>query len=96
MIIKVGDYLITKENQLFRIIDVHTDSKCTYYDIKSMQAEEVASSSYEWGQDSVWLSRKMPKTIRSVPRNVLKHMGKVIPEEKITRSVKILYGKTLT
>ena len=94
MTIKAGDYLITKENQLFRIIDVHTDSRGTYYDIKSMRSEEISgnSSSYVYGQGPIWLSQEIPRTIRSVPRNVLRHMGKVIPEEKITKSLKILYG----
>jgi hypothetical protein len=34
---KVGDYLLTEEKQLFRIIDIFTDTTGTYYDIKSIK-----------------------------------------------------------
>lgn len=71
MEIKAGDYLITEEKQLFRIVDIHVDTKGIYYDIKNFNDAGL---------------------LRSIPRNVLKHMGKIIPEEKATKSIKILYG----
>lgn len=91
MEIKAGDYLLTKENQLFRIIDIHYDVKGTFYDIKTVRSVDN-SDTYNYGQHAVWLNTEMPKTIRSVPRNVLRHMGKIIPEEKVTKTLKILYG----
>jgi len=76
MEVKVGDYLLTKENQLFRIMDVYTDTTGTYYDIKSFKRRPTYEVS----------------TIKSVPRNYLRHLGSVIPEEKMTKAIKILYG----
>lgn len=86
MEIKIGDYLLTPEKELFRVVDQHVDGFGTYYDIKSLKTTEIVeiSSSYP--------HMYIPKTLRSVPKNVLKHMGKIIPEEKISKTLKILYG----
>ena len=74
--IRPGDWLLDRHKQLYRVIDVHTDTLGTYYDIKS-------SRSYEKGGFV---------TYKSVPRNYLRHAFKVIPEEKMTKMMKILYG----
>jgi hypothetical protein len=69
---KPGDYLLSKEKQLFRIVDMHVDTTGTYYDIRGL------------GQNKVYM--------KSIPRNRLRHLGKVILEEKMTKTMKILYG----
>ena len=75
MEIKAGDYLITNEKELYRIMEVHKTIGTVYYDIKSM----TGHSEYR-------------RNIFSIPRNVLRHMGKIIPEELTTKTLKILYG----
>jgi hypothetical protein len=82
---KAGDYLLTKEKQLFRIVDIHTDSTGTYYDIKSCRTENVKFCN---GDLLGWTTQY----IRGIPRNRFRHLGKVIPEDKITKTLKILYG----
>jgi hypothetical protein len=69
---KPGDYLLTKEKQLFRIVDMHIETSGTYYDIRG------------FGLNSMY--------IKSIPRNKLRHLGKIILEEKMTKTMKILYG----
>lgn len=80
MEIKAGDYLLSKENELFRIVDVYKDVTETYYDIKSLKVtknnDEILGVKY----------------VQGVPRNILRHMGTVIKEENVTKIHKILYG----
>lgn len=83
MKIKPGDFLLTKEKQLFRIVDVYTDTSGTYYDIKSYKAKLEID---EGGEPNYF------QYIRGIPRNRFRHLGKVISEEKVTKSMKILYG----
>ena len=78
MKVKAGDYLLTKEKQLFRVVDVHIDVLGTYYDIKSCRHEGLGDYPYNY--------------IRGIPRNRLRHLGEIIPEENITKILKILYG----
>ena len=68
---KPGDYLLTNEKQIFRIVDMHVDVTGTYYDIRG------------FGRNGAY--------IKSIPRNRLRHLGKVILEENITKIAKILY-----
>jgi hypothetical protein len=84
MTIKAGDYLLTKEKQLFRIVNVHTDTSGTYYDIKSYRSENFKFNNGDLG----WTTQY----IQGIPRNRFRHLGKVIPEDKITKTLKILYG----
>lgn len=93
MKIKVGDYLVTEENQLFRIIDMYTYYTDTYYDIKPVNLGNTNNSDNLNIQS--WYTAELARIIKAVPHNVLKHMGKVISEEK-AKTLKILYGKTLT
>lgn len=81
--IRAGDYFLTHEKQLFRIVDVYTDTSGTYYDLRSCSKPKPIMQ--EDG-DVDWA-----RNIRGVPRNEFRHMGKVIPEEKITKAMKILY-----
>ena len=39
MVIKAGDYLITKENHLFRIMEAHLSDLGDCYDIQSLKSE---------------------------------------------------------
>lgn len=87
MEIKAGDYLLTKEKQLFRITDMYYDPTGTFYDIKTVKSLKESNT-----YSTSYLLDNIPRTIRAVPRNVLRHMGKIIPEEKMTKIVKILYG----
>jgi len=75
MEVKAGDYLLTKEKQLYRIVDVFTDTTGTYYDIKAYK-NNIVKHEY----------------IKAIPRNRLKHLGNIISEENITKTLKILYG----
>jgi hypothetical protein len=86
MKIKPGDFLLTKEKQLFRIMDVYTDTTGTYYDIKSYKA---TSTVYNVSSKE---RKGIHQYIRAIPRNRFRHLGKVIPEDKITKTMKILYG----
>lgn len=79
MDIKPGDYLLSRENELFRIVDVYKDATDTYYDIKSLKTTKNA--------DILGV-----KYVQGVPRNVLRHMGTLIKEENITKTHRILYG----
>lgn len=84
MEIKPGDFLLTKEKQLFRIMDIHTDTTGTYYDIKSYRSEMTRLDGHT--------TYEVCQYIKGIPRNRLRHLGKVIPEAKITKTLKILYG----
>jgi hypothetical protein len=86
MEVKIGDFLLTKEKQLFRIIDVYTDTTGTYYDIKTYKPPMTAYNVSTKERTGVY------QFIRAIPRNRFRHMGKVISEEKITKIIKILYG----
>lgn len=90
MEIKTGDYLLTKENELYRIIDIYNDTTGSYFDIKSMRCVDslIISDAYI----TMPREKPIPRLLKSVPRNVLRHMGKIIPEEKATKILKILYG----
>jgi hypothetical protein len=80
MEINVGDFLLTEQKQLFRIIDVYVDDTGIYYDIKS----------YDANVD--YYGRWDHQYIRAIHKDRLKQLGKIIPEEKITKMTKILYG----
>ena len=84
MTIKAGDYLLTKEKQLFRIVNVYTDTTGTYYDIKSYRGVNFKFSNGDLG----WTTQ----FIQAIPRNRFRHLGKVISEDKIAKTLKILYG----
>lgn len=86
MEVKVGDFLLTKDKTLYRIVDISTDASGTYFDIKSYKTF-VAETSKELRYLD-WQYRY----IRAIPRNEFRHLGKVIPQEKISKTLKILYG----
>jgi hypothetical protein len=86
MEIEVGDYLLTKDHRIFRIMDIFSDTSGSYYDIKSLKADYLIG-------DGVFSDYMYDyEYIRAVPRNKIRHIGKLIKSYKATKTLKILYG----
>lgn len=85
----VGDYLLTREGELYRIINKYSQDLGTiFYDIKSFKAHYVSyyaqdGHTVEYTQDFT--------THKCVPLNRIRHMGIKIREQD-AKIAKILYG----
>lgn len=85
----VGDYLLAKDGELFRIINKYSqDIGTIFYDVKSLKPHFITyyaqdGHTIEYTQDFT--------THKSVPLNRLRHLGIKIPEQR-AKLVKILYG----
>lgn len=79
---KVGDYIIAKNKELWRIVDKHKDA-ITTYDIKSLSAET------QWETDMG--KYYTYKELKGVSLSYIRHLGTLLPEEKYNKTIKILY-----
>jgi hypothetical protein len=85
MEINVGDYFLTHDYELFQIINQDTTlSGSTSYDLRATRPRLVgipdyANCFYEY------------PTLKAVGRHTLRHMGVIIPINKITPAMKLLY-----
>lgn len=85
MEINVGDYLLTHDYQLFQIIDKDTTlSGSTSYDLRATKRRLVGvpdfgNCFYEY------------PTHKAIGRHTLRHMGVIIPVQKMTPAMKLLY-----
>lgn len=85
---KVGDYLLTKDGELYRIIDKYTHTIGVYYDIKSLKPHYKTY----YAQDGHTIEYTEDFTIHhSLTLSNIRHFGTRISEEN-AKIVKILYG----
>lgn len=80
--IKPGDYLITKDNELYRIMNVEVYGGHTSYTIKSLK------SSVEFIET---FAHKYYKEIKGLSHSGLRHLGTIIPEEEASKTLNLLY-----
>jgi len=78
--INPGDYLVTKNGQVFRIINKVTKNGQSTYDITSMFSVYYPEIGH---YDTIKRS--------GLAHNQLRHLGTIIPEENATDLFKILY-----
>lgn len=84
--IKPGDYLITKNKELFRITNKYVHGATTVYDIKGYQA-----LFYDL-QDSYGDYRyPIYQEIKGITHSDLRHLGRIVPEESATKAMEVLY-----
>lgn len=80
MKIKAGDYILTRHNQLFRVVDVHYDSIDNYLDLRSYKVDSYP----KYANDFMHL--------KCFPESLVSEIGEHIPEEKASKTLKLLYG----
>lgn len=80
--IKAGDYLITRDKEIYRITNVESDDGQTTFTIKCLRSSTEYCESY---------SHKYYREIKSLTHSNLRHLGTVIPEEEASNTLKLLY-----
>lgn len=80
--IKAGDYIITKENELYRIMTVDVYNGHTSYTIKSLKSSVEFVESY---------SHKYYREIKGLSHSRLRHLGTIVPEEEASKTLNLLY-----
>ncbi len=80
---KLGDYILSKDNEVYRVTNVDTYDTHVTYTIKSLKStvEFVESYSYAYYREIKGLSRKH-----------LRNLGTIIPEEHATKTLELLYS----
>lgn len=84
MEIKIGDYILTDDKELYRIVNIDREPGRVTYDIKS----------YKPNGETHFTSNatfRMYTEYKGVSRRYLRSLGSIIPEEKATRAFKILF-----
>lgn len=79
---KLGDYIISKEKEIYRIVNVDHYPNYSTYTIKNMKSymEHTETYSYQYYRE-----------IRGLDNNELYGMGTIIPEEEASKVLKLLY-----
>lgn len=80
--IKAGDYLITRDKEIYRITNVETYDAQTTYTIKSLRSSIEYRETY---------NHKYYKEIKNLTHSNIRHLGIVIPEEEASTTLKLLY-----
>lgn len=86
---KVGDYIIAKDNSVYRIIDTYDDTIHRLYDIKGLhKLENVQKSDLD--------DPNLDNTVlyyKCLTADILQNFGKVVAEEDAGELMSILFTK---
>ncbi len=75
--INVGDYIISRDKHVYRVINIVNDITGTYYDIKSLNKFNTFH----------------PYPVQSgLTHGQLRHFGELVPIEKAKEALKILFS----
>jgi hypothetical protein len=85
---QVGDYILTRDGELYRVINKYSQSIGVYYDVKSLKP--VYRTYYAKDGHTIEYTEDFT-THHSLPLNHLRHFGMRITEEN-AKLAKILYG----
>lgn len=88
LLAKPGDYLITENKEIFRIIDRYEHGTVTVYDIKGLKL-----LSYDLQDSYGNYTLKAYQEIKGITDYELRLLGRVIPEDKATKTLEVLYKK---
>ena len=80
--IKAGDYIITRDKDLYRITNVNSDDGQTTYTIKCLRSSIEYFETY---------NHKYYREIKNLSHSNLRHLGTIIPEEEASSTLKLLY-----
>lgn len=88
LLVKPGDYLITKNKELFRIVDKYKHGATTVYDIKGFTplTYDLQDSYGDYAYPTF-------QEIKGITHSNLRHLGRIIPEEEAGKAMDILYKK---
>lgn len=87
MNINVGDFLLTKDKEVFMIINKMQTFGNAIYDIKSYKKQLVTDSFNVAAMDLFWEHR----VIKGIAHNALRHLGTIIPAKDFSPALEILY-----
>lgn len=75
--INIGDYVISKDRQIYRVVNIVNDITGTYYDIRSLNKFNTF--------------HPYPVT-QGLNHSQLRHFGEIVPVEKASSALKVLFS----